>query len=176
MGVDIRPASRYLPLINKLVRNSLEVSLRVQGQSPHPHQGKIIFVDNTVDPYHLDGAGEGRGAQPRSTLLPWGICEGGLDPGRLRRRSSWFLEAVVEAQEGARVLVVDDQNKVRAAIVKPLDTYQGLVGPGVGAGGRGKGDRQGNSARPPRTNRRDRRGRTGAFQPARVSQRGEPTL
>jgi membrane fusion protein (multidrug efflux system) len=35
--------------------------------------------------------------------------------------------AVVEAQEGSRVLVVDDQNKVEVAVVKPLDVYQGLV-------------------------------------------------
>ena len=34
---------------------------------------------------------------------------------------------MVEAQEGSRVLVVDDQNKVEVAVVKPLDVYQGLV-------------------------------------------------
>lgn len=49
MGVDLRPPSRYLPIITRLVKQGLEIKLRVEGQRDHPYTGKITFLDNTVD-------------------------------------------------------------------------------------------------------------------------------
>jgi hypothetical protein len=114
-------------LIGKLVKNGLEVSLRVQGQRVHPYKGKIIFVDNTVDPTTSTVLVKAEVPNPDQTLLPGEYVKVDVNLGDFAGVIVVPDEAVVEAQEGARVQVVDDQNKVQAAIVKPLDTYQGLV-------------------------------------------------
>ena len=127
MGVDLRPASRYLPLITKLVKNGLEVSLKIQGQRVHPYKGKITFVDNTVDPTTSTVLVKAEVPNPEQTILPGEYVKVDLNLGDYAGGVVVPDEAVVEAQEGARVQVVDDQNKVKVSIVKPLDTYQGLV-------------------------------------------------
>src|SRR5208283_2428974 len=111
----------------KLVKTGLEVSLRVQGQRLHPHKGKIIFVDNTVDPSTSTVLVKAEVPNPEQTLLPGEYVKVDINLGDYAGGIVVPSEAVVEAQEGARVQVVDDQNKVQVAIVKPLDTYQGLV-------------------------------------------------
>lgn len=127
MGVEVRPASRYLPLISKLAKSGLEVRLKVQGQGVHPHKGKLIFVDNTVDPTTSTVLVKAEVTNPDQTLLPGEYVKVDVNLGDYAGVIVVPDEAVVESQEGARVQVVDDQKKVQIAIVKPLDTYQGLV-------------------------------------------------
>jgi RND family efflux transporter MFP subunit len=127
MGVDLRPASRYLPIITKLVKGGLEVRLSVQGNVPHPYPGKVVFVDNTVDPTTSTVLVKAEVPNPGQTLLPGEYVKVTLNAGDYADVIVVPDQAVVEAQEGPRVLVVDAQNKVQVAIVKPLDTYEGLL-------------------------------------------------
>jgi len=133
MGVEIRPASRYLSLLARLVRtgpearqSSLRVNLAVQGQKPHPHTGWIDFVDNTVDPTTSTVLVRGEIPNPEQTLLPGEYVRADLNVGEYSGAIVIPEQALVESQEGFRVLVVDSQKKVQSVLVKPLDTYQGL--------------------------------------------------
>ncbi len=127
MGVDLRPASRYLPVITRLVKQGLEVKLRIGGQKAHPHTGRITFVDNIVESTTSTVLVRADVPNPDETILPGEYVKVELNIGDYAGGIVIPDAAVVEVQEGSRVLVVDDQNKVRAAVVKPLDVYQGLV-------------------------------------------------
>jgi len=127
MGVDLRPASRYLPVITRLVKQGLEVKLRIGGQKAHPHTGKISFVDNIIDYTTSTVLVRAEVPNPDETILPGEYVRVELNIGDYAGGIVIPDAAVVESQEGSRVLVVDDQNKVEAAVVKPLDVYQGLV-------------------------------------------------
>jgi RND family efflux transporter MFP subunit len=127
MGVDIRPASRYLPLIEKLVRAGLDVKLSVQGKQPHPYTGKVVFVDNTVDPTTSTVLVKAQVPNPDHTLLPGEYVKVELNVGDYAGVVVVPDRAVVESQEGSRVLTVDAENKVQVALVKVLDSYQGLL-------------------------------------------------
>jgi|GEM_PF-16739 len=127
MGVDLRPASRYLPIITRLVKTGLEVKLRIQGGKAHPYTGKITFVDNAIDSTTSTVLVRAEVPNPDQTILPGEYVKVDLNIGDYAGGIVIPDEAVVEAQEGSRVLVVDAQNKVEVAIVKPLEVYQGLV-------------------------------------------------
>ena len=133
LGVEIRPASRFLPLLTRLVRTgpearqtSLKVNLAVQGQKPHPYTGWIDFIDNAVDPTTSTVLVRGEIPNPEQTLLPGEYVRADLNVGDYTGAIVIPEQALVEGQEGFRVLVVDAQKKIQAVIVKPLDTYQGL--------------------------------------------------
>jgi len=127
MGVDLRPASRYLPVITRLVKNGLEVKLRIGGQKAYPHTGKVTFVDNIVESTTSTVLVKAEVPNPDQTMLPGEYVKVEVNIGDYAGGIVIPDAAVVEAQEGSRVLVVDDQNKVEVAVVKPLDVYQGLV-------------------------------------------------
>jgi RND family efflux transporter MFP subunit len=127
MGVDIRPASRYLPIITKLVKSGLDVKLSVQGTALHPYTGKVVFLDNAVDPTTSTVLVKASVPNPEQTLLPGEYVRVELNVGDYAGVVVVPDQAVVEAQEGSRVLLVDDQNKVQLAVVKPLEAYQGLL-------------------------------------------------
>ena len=127
MGVDIRPASRYLPLIEKLVKAGLDVKISLQGKQPHPHVGKVVFVDNTVDPTTSTVLVKAQVPNPEHTILPGEYVKVELNVGDYAGVVVVPDRAVVEAQEGSRVLTVDSENKVQVTIVKVLDSYQGLL-------------------------------------------------
>ncbi len=133
LGVEIRPASRFLPLLARLVRtgpeakqSSLKVNLAVQGQKPHPYTGWIDFIDNTVDPTTSTVLVRGEIPNPEQTLLPGEYVRAELNVGDYTGAIVIPEQALVEGQEGFRVLVVDAQKKIQSVLVKPLDTYQGL--------------------------------------------------
>jgi membrane fusion protein (multidrug efflux system) len=129
MGVDIRASSRYLPIITKLVRSGLEVKLSVQGDKLHPHAGKVVFLDNTVDPTTSTVLVKAQVPNPAETLLPGEYVQCELNVGEYAGVIVVPDQAIVESQEGSRVFVVDSQNKVQVALVKPmsLDAYQGML-------------------------------------------------
>ena len=127
MGVDIRPASRYLPFVTRLVASKSPFTLRIQGQTSHSHEGRLTFVDNTVDSTTSTVLVKGEVPNPDHTLLPGEYVKVDLKVGDYTGGIVVPEQAVVETQEGFRVLVVEDQGKVREAVVKALDTYQGLA-------------------------------------------------
>ena len=69
---------------------------------------------------------------PEQTLLPGEYVKVELNVGDYAGVVVVPEQAVVEAQEGSRVLVIDDQNTVRLAVVKPLDAYEGLLAARIG--------------------------------------------
>lgn len=127
MGVDIRPASIYLPIITRLVEKKLPFTLRIQGQRSHPHVGRLMFVDNSVDPTTSTVLVKGDLPNPDQTILPGEYVKVDLNVGDYADVIVVPEQAVVETQEGFRVLIVDDQDQVRESMVKTLDTYQGLA-------------------------------------------------
>ena len=127
MGVDLRCALRYLPIITRLVKKGLEVRLRIGGQKAHPHTGKITFMDNTIEPTTSTVLVKAEVPNPDQTILPGEYVKVEVNIGEYAGGIVIPDAAVVEAQEGSRVLLVDDQNKVGVAIVNRLDVYQGLV-------------------------------------------------
>jgi RND family efflux transporter MFP subunit len=126
MGVELRPASRYLPLVTKLVKVGLEVSVWLPGQKQHQYRGQVIFVDNTVDPTTSTVLVKAEVSNPEQSLLPGEYIKVDVNVGDYAGVIVVPEQAVLETQEGSRVLTVDADNKVRVALVKPLDTYQGL--------------------------------------------------
>ena len=84
-------------------------------------------MDNTVDPTTSTVLVKAEVPNPDQTLLPGEYVKVELNIGDYAGVVVVPDRAVVEAQEGSRVLVVDAQNKVQVAIVKSLDTYQGLL-------------------------------------------------
>ena len=127
IGVDLRPASRYLPLITKLLQGGLDVKVSTRGTYLHPYTGKIIFLDNTIDPTTSTVLVKAQVPNPEQTLLPGEYVKVELNVGDYAGVVVVPEQAVVEAQEGSRVLVIDDQNTVRLAVIKPLDAYEGLL-------------------------------------------------
>jgi RND family efflux transporter MFP subunit len=127
MGVDIRPASRFLPIITEFVKSHLKVDLRVQGDKAHPHSGEVVFLDNSVDPTTSTVLIKAKVPNPDQTLLPGEYVKVDMNIGDYAGAVVIPETAVEEAQEGSRVLFVDDQNKVQATVVKPMDSYRGLL-------------------------------------------------
>ena len=118
MGVDVRPASRYLPFVTRLVEGKSPFTLRIQGQKSHPHEGRLTFVDNTVDPTTSTVLVKGELPNPDQTILPGEYVKVDLNVGDYAGGIVVPEQAVVETQEGFRVLTVDDQDKVQEATVK----------------------------------------------------------
>ena len=87
MGVDLRSASRYLPIITRLVKKGLEVKLRIGGQKAHPHTGKITFIDNTVEPTTSTVLVKAEVPNPDRDDPARRICESGIEYRRVRRRN-----------------------------------------------------------------------------------------
>ncbi|MGC8643015.1 MAG: efflux RND transporter periplasmic adaptor subunit, partial [Isosphaeraceae bacterium] len=127
MGVDLRPASLYLPYLTRLVERKLPFTLKIQGQRTHPHEGRLTFVDNSVDPTTSTVLVKGELPNPDQTILPGEYVKVELNVGDYADVIVVPEQAVVETQEGFRVLIVDDKDQVRESVVKTLDTYQGLA-------------------------------------------------
>ena len=85
-------------------------------------------MDNTVDPTTSTVLVKGEVPNPDQTLLPGEYVKVDLNVGDYAGGIVVPEEAVVEAQEGSRVLIVDDQNKVAGSRRSRRSTrYQGLA-------------------------------------------------
>ncbi len=126
MGVDLRPAARYLPNATALLGRGLPVKLLVEGNRLHPHVGKAIFIDNVVDTTTSTFLVRAEVPNPDGSLLPGEYIKAEVTVGEYEGAVVVPEQAVAEGQEGARVFVVDAQNKAQAVNVKPLDHYRGL--------------------------------------------------
>jgi RND family efflux transporter MFP subunit len=129
MGLDLRPAARYLPVATALQRQTggLAVDIAVEGDRPHPHKGKTIFIDNQVENTTSTFLLRAEVANPDGSILPGQYIKAQMIVGE-------YVDAVVvpeqavskTGQEGSRVFVVDDKNVVKTTRVKPVDTVGGL--------------------------------------------------
>jgi membrane fusion protein (multidrug efflux system) len=126
MGLDFRPAARYLPVATALLANGLEVRLTVEGERMHPYAGKAIFIDNVVDQTTATFLMRAVVPNPDGSLLPGEYIRAGMIVGEYADAVVVPEQSVVAGQEGARVFVIGADNKVQVTKVDPVDSYQGL--------------------------------------------------
>ncbi len=127
MGVEMQVAARYLSAITQLVKGGLKVNLHVPGRPAHPYQGSVFFLDNTVDPTTSTVLVKAEVPNPDETVLPGEYVQLEMNIGDYAGALVVPDKAILEeGQEGARVLVVNDEKKVVSVRVKPLDLIQGL--------------------------------------------------
>lgn len=126
MGIDFRPSSRYLPMITELTRQGLAVELFVQGERPYPHAGKLIFLDNRVDPTTSTFLLKAEVPNPEQALLPGDYVRVNTVIGQYRGAIVVPERAVMETQAGPIAYAVGDDGTVAVAAVRPVDTYEGL--------------------------------------------------
>jgi membrane fusion protein, multidrug efflux system len=128
MGLDLHPAARNLPIATALQEKTGGVALHfvVEGERPHPHQGKTIFIDNQVETTTSTFLVRAQVANPDGSILPGQYIKATLTIGEFVDAVVVPEQAVMEGQEGSRVFVVDRDNKVQVAKVIAVDIYQGL--------------------------------------------------
>lgn len=126
MGLDFRPPARYLPNATALLGKGLPVKLMVEGDRLHPHVGKAIFIDNSVDSTTSTFLMRAEVANPDGSLLPGQYVRAELSVGEYVDAVVVPEQAVVEGQEGARVFVVGPDKKVQPVKVKPVDQFRGI--------------------------------------------------
>lgn len=126
MGIDFRPSSRFLPMVTNLVKNGLTVRLFVQGERPYPHEGRLIFLDNRVDPTTSTFLLKASVPNPEETLLPGDYVRINTTIGTYQGAVVVPERAVMEGQAGAVVFVVGADEKVLPVKVLPVDLYEGL--------------------------------------------------
>ena len=98
----------------------------VEGERPHPHVGKTIFVDNKVDTQTSTFLVRAEVPNPDGSILPGQYIKATVTIGEYVDAIVVPEQAVLEGQEGPRVFVVDAANKVQVVKVNPVDDYQGL--------------------------------------------------
>jgi membrane fusion protein (multidrug efflux system) len=126
MGLDLRPAARYLPNATALVSKGIHVKVMVEGERLHPHTGATLFIDNQVDTETGTFLVRASVPNPDGALLPGQYVKATVVIGEYVDAVVVPEQAVVEGQEGARVFVVDAANKVQVQKVSAIDAYQGL--------------------------------------------------
>lgn len=126
MGLDFRPAAKYLPFATALLPKGPPVMLRVEGDRLHPHAGKAIFIDNIVDSTTSTFLMRAQVDNPDGSLLPGEYVRASMPVGEYTDAVVVPEIAVMEGQEGSRVFTVDARGQVAAAKVSSIDQYQGL--------------------------------------------------
>ena len=127
MGVDLRPAARYLPVASALVdKGNIPINVAVEGERPHPNVGRTMFVDNQVDTQTSTFLVRGEVPNPEGSILPGQYIKATMTIGTYVDAIVVPEQAVLEGQEGPRVYVVDAENKVQVKKVNPIDDYEGL--------------------------------------------------
>lgn len=127
MGLDLRPAARNLPIATALqAKGGIAVNVAVEGERPHPHVGRTLFIDNQVDTQTSTFLVRAEIPNPDSAVLPGQYIRATVIIGEYVDAIVVPEQAVLEGQEGPRVFVVDPANKVQVVKVIPVDDYQGL--------------------------------------------------
>jgi membrane fusion protein, multidrug efflux system len=129
MGLDLRPASRYLPIATALTDQGLAVNISVdapEGERHYPYTGKTIFIDNKVDENTSTFLARAEVPNPEGAILPGQYIKATLTVGEYFDAVLVPEQAVLEGQEGTRVYIVDAENKVQIAKVQAVDNYKGL--------------------------------------------------
>ncbi len=127
MGLDLFPAARNLPVATALQqRGGIAVDVFVEGERPHTHPGKTIFVDNKVDTQTSTFLVRAEVPNPDGSILPGQYIKATAIIGQYVDAIVVPEQAVLEGQEGPHVFVVDAANEVGVVKVNPIDDYQGL--------------------------------------------------
>jgi membrane fusion protein, multidrug efflux system len=127
MGLDLRPAARNLPIATALqAKGGIDVDVAVEGERPHTHIGRTIFIDNQVDTQTSTFLVRALVPNPDGSILPGQYIKASVIIGEYVDAIVVPEQAVLEGQEGTRVYVVDAANKVESVKVEPVDDYQGL--------------------------------------------------
>jgi membrane fusion protein, multidrug efflux system len=127
MGLDLRPAARNLPIATALqAKGGIDVEVTVEGERPHTHVGRTIFIDNQVDTQTSTFLVRASVPNPDGSILPGQYIKASVIIGEYVDAIVVPEQAVLEGQEGTRVYVVDAANKVQSVKVEPVDDYQGL--------------------------------------------------
>jgi RND family efflux transporter MFP subunit len=128
MGLDLHPAARYLPVATALQEKTggVAMDVTVEGERPHPHKGKTIFIDNQVENTTSTFLLRAQVANPDGSILPGQYIKATMTIGEYVDAVVVPEQAVVEGQEGSRVFVVDAENKVHVAKVNAVDIYHGF--------------------------------------------------
>ncbi len=104
----------------------MTVSLTVEGERRHPHVGKAIFIDNTVDSQTSTFLLRAAVPNPPRRSFRVSMSSATMTVGEYVDAVVVPEQAVLEGQEGTRVFIVGPENKVDVAKVSGVDTYRGL--------------------------------------------------
>jgi membrane fusion protein, multidrug efflux system len=127
MGLDLLPAARNLPIATALQeQGGIDVNVFVEGERPHTHVGRTIFVDNKVDSQTGTFLVRAEVRNPEGSILPGQYIKANLTIGKYVDAIVVPEQAVLAGQEGPHVFIVDASKKVASVKVKPVDDYQGL--------------------------------------------------
>lgn len=125
--VYFSPTERDLPeILRKRNEGDLLVTVILPDESIHPHQGKVDFIDNTVDSTTATITMRGVVPNPEKTLLPGQYAKVRV---LLTTEPNAIVvpeQAVSEDQDGLYVLVVGQDNKVENRRVVVGTTYNGM--------------------------------------------------
>jgi len=135
--VSFSPGERDLPtILAERGKGSLTVTVALTGQTPHPHPGRVDFINNTVD--STTGTFKLRAVipNPQRVLLPGQFARVRLLMGQRPDTILVPEEAIVEQQGGQAVFVVGADKKVQLRAVSAGGSYNGLraIERGVAAG------------------------------------------
>lgn len=139
IAVDIRLSSRDLERTKNLIEGGLAVRLTRPGSREgleHPHDGKLYFIDNTVDETTSTFLAKAEIPNPKGTLLPGEYVKLRLVVDRLDDAIVVPAPSVMETESGPVVHVVDAEGKVAVQRVVATQTYEGMrvIAKGLDAG------------------------------------------
>ncbi|MGH7800209.1 MAG: efflux RND transporter periplasmic adaptor subunit [Thermodesulfobacteriota bacterium] len=125
--VYFSPTERDLPeILRKRNEGDLLVTVILPDESIHPHQGRVDFIDNTVDSTTATITMRAVVPNPEKTLLPGQYAKVRV---LLTTKPNAIVvpeQAVSEEQDGLSVLVVGKDNKVEERKVEVGTIYNGM--------------------------------------------------
>nr|WP_255558681.1 efflux RND transporter periplasmic adaptor subunit [Polynucleobacter sp. AP-Kaivos-20-H2] len=128
-----------IPIIleNQLDGDAMNVTVTVGDSGKRTYEGKVLVVDNQVDPSIAAVRVKAQIPNDAKTLLPGEFARVSLVANTLKDALAIPSQAVVINPRGKLVYVVDKDDKVAAKPVKVVYDYQGLsVVTGIDAGDR----------------------------------------
>jgi RND family efflux transporter MFP subunit len=128
-----------IPIIleNQLDGDAMNVTVTVGDSGKRAYEGKVLVVDNQVDPSIAAVRVKAQIPNDSKTLLPGEFARVSLVANTLKDALAIPSQAVVINPRGKLVYVVDKDDKVAAKPVKVVYDYQGLsVVTGIDAGDR----------------------------------------
>jgi RND family efflux transporter MFP subunit len=127
MYVYFSPSTRELPqIVKSQQQGELPVTVILADQSLHPHQGKLDFLNNMMDPATATLKMRGVIPNPEKTLFPGQYARVRL---LVAQQSDTLLvpaQAVGDEQGGPFVLVVGQSNTVEKRSIVAGTTYQNM--------------------------------------------------
>lgn len=104
--------------LQKSGKDGAKVTILMQDGEPYPHEGKLLFSDLTVDPSTGAIALRALVPNPDNFLLPGMYVRARVEQATRQNAIAVPQQAVQRTQNGAMVMVVDQENKVAARPVK----------------------------------------------------------